>query len=117
MYLETFRLDGRTAVVTGGASGIGVACVDALLAAGATVVIADHSEANLADARTRLHTAAAHFEHLDVRDAAAVNALAGRLGAVDILVTGAGIGRQTAGEDITDAEWREMMAVNLDGVF
>jgi NAD(P)-dependent dehydrogenase (short-subunit alcohol dehydrogenase family) len=54
MYLETFRLDGRTAVVTGGASGIGAACVDALLAAGATVVIADHSEANLADARTRL---------------------------------------------------------------
>jgi NAD(P)-dependent dehydrogenase (short-subunit alcohol dehydrogenase family) len=117
MYLEKFRIDGRRAVITGGASGIGAACADALLEAGAEVVIADSSETNLDEARRRLAPATALFEHLDVTDAGAVEKLAERLGPVDILVNCAGIGRQTAGEDITDAEWREVLDVNLNGVF
>lgn len=117
MYLDKLRLDHRTAVVTGGASGIGAACADALLEAGAKVVVADRSEANLAEARKRLGLAAVSYERLDVTDSAALNELAERLDVVDILVNSAGIGRQTAAEDVTDAEWNEVLAVNLTGAF
>ena len=117
MYLDKLRIDGRKAVITGGARGIGAACADALLEAGAQVVIADSSEPNLAAARQRLAATTASFEHLDVTNTAAVNNLAERLGPVDILVNCAGIGRQTAGEDITNAEWQEVFNVNLNGVF
>lgn len=51
MYLERLKLDGRRALVTGGASGIGLACVEALAEMGAEVVIADLSEAAIESAR------------------------------------------------------------------
>ena len=54
MYLERFRLDGRTALVTGGASGIGLCCVEALAEAGATVVIADRDASAIDAAVARL---------------------------------------------------------------
>jgi NAD(P)-dependent dehydrogenase (short-subunit alcohol dehydrogenase family) len=117
MYLEKSRLVGRTAVVTGGASGIGAACVDALLEAGARVIVIDFSQPNIAEARTRLRSANVGFEHVDVTDSDAVARLADRLGTVDILVNNAGIGRQTAAEETTDAEWLEVMDVNLNAVF
>lgn len=115
------RLDGRLAVVTGGASGIGEACVEDLLAAGAHVAILDASDRNIADARQRLHTEGVTFHTLDVTDPDAVEAMAARItadiGRVDILVNSAGIGRQTAAEDISPAEWREVIDINLSGTF
>jgi NAD(P)-dependent dehydrogenase (short-subunit alcohol dehydrogenase family) len=57
------------------------------------------------------------FEKLDVTDPAAVKLLAEKLQPIDILVNNAGIGRQTAGEDITEAEWHEVMNVNFNAVF
>ena len=117
MYLDKLKIDGRKAVVTGGASGIGAACVDALIEAGAQVTLADNSEANLDAAQHRLGPSAATYERLDVTDAAAVNKFAEQQGTVDILVNSAGIGRQAAGEDISDAEWREVLDINLNGVF
>lgn len=61
----------------------------------------------MAETRTRLGTAAVRFEQVDVSDSAAVDACAERLGVVDILLNCAGIGRQTAGENITDASYHQ----------
>ena len=116
-YLKKLRLDGRQALVTGGAGGIGAACVDALLEAGATVTIVDFNIAHLESSRERLASKPVSLEQLDVTDRQAVAALAERLGPLDVLVNNAGIGRQTAGEDITEAEWFEVMNVNLNAVF
>ncbi|PVE50607.1 SDR family NAD(P)-dependent oxidoreductase [Rhizobium rhizogenes] len=116
-YFSKFKLDGKKAVVTGGAGGIGAACVDALLQAGAEVIVVDFSAENLAAAKERLEGKPVSFEKLDITDPKAVRALADKLPPVDILVNNAGIGRQTAGEDITEGEWNEVMAVNMNGVF
>ena len=117
MYLQKFDLEGKTALVTGGARGIGAACVDALLEAGASVIVADYSRDNLDESKGRLGGAKVSFEIVDVTDPQAVEKFARRVGPVDVLVNNAGIGRQTAAEDTTDQEWREVMDINLNGVF
>src|SRR4051794_19213624 len=109
MYLDMFKLDGRVAVVTGGGRGIGLAIVEALAEAGATVVIADH---DLAVADQGLSTLRgkgldADIVQMDVTDSARVNTVADELvarhGKVDILVNNAGIARsQTPAESVTD---------------
>lgn len=116
-YLSRLNLDGRKAIVTGGAAGIGAACVDALLEAGAHIVVVDLNPANIEAARVRLADAPVTFEQIDVTDRAAVNALADKHADVAILVNNAGIGRQSAGEDIPEAEWNEVINVNLNAVF
>ena len=116
-YLAKLRLDGRTALVTDGAGGIGAACVDALIEAGASIIIADYSAENLAAAKARLAGKPVRFDQIDVTRRDDVIALADRVDPVDILVNNAGIGRQTAAEDISEHEWNEVMAVNPNGVF
>ena len=115
------KLSGKLAVVTGGASGIGEACVTALLDAGARVIVLDASDRNIWDARQRRAGADVVFDRLDVTDPDAVEATAAgltdRFGRIDLLVNSAGIGRQTAAEDITPAEWREVIDINLSGTF
>lgn len=124
MYLEKLRLDGRTAFVTGGAQGIGLATAEALAEAGARVTIADRDAAALdravADLAAKGHavTAAA----LDVTDSTAVDAAAdamlAREGLIDILVNNAGIARsETAAEDVADDHWLNVLDVNLNGSF
>ena len=121
MYLEKLKLDGRVAVVTGGASGIGLACVEALVEAGARLVIADASAANIEAAKPKLRALGVNAEQLDVTESAEVDAFAQRTlkqyGRIDVLVNSAGIGRQTAAEETTDEEWRQVMSVNVDGVY
>jgi NAD(P)-dependent dehydrogenase (short-subunit alcohol dehydrogenase family) len=116
-YFQKFRLDGKRALVTGGAGGIGAACVDALLQAGAEIVIVDYSADNLEAAKARLEGQKVAYEQVDITKPKAVNELAARLGPIDILVNGAGIGRQTAGEDISEAEWNDVMNINTNAVF
>ena len=117
--VDRFRLDGRRAVVTGGARGIGRAIAFALAGAGATVTIADRdaaaAEATAAALRERGGAAAART--LDVTDAAAVEAAAAALSDTDILVNNAGLVTNAPALDTADADWRRVLDVDLDGVF
>jgi NAD(P)-dependent dehydrogenase (short-subunit alcohol dehydrogenase family) len=120
MYLDRLRLDGRTAFVTGGGQGIGLACADALAAFGATVTIADRDpgllDSGLATLRAKGHQVEGVV--LDVTHSAEVNAVADRLGGADILVNNAGIARSdTAAQDVPDEQWLDVIDVNLNGTF
>jgi NAD(P)-dependent dehydrogenase (short-subunit alcohol dehydrogenase family) len=120
MYLDRLRLDGRRALVTGGAQGIGYCCVDALSEAGAHVVIADRDGAAVEAAVAALRAKGRSVEGviLDVTVSADVTRLADRLGALDILVNNAGIARsETAAEDVADEHWLNVLDVNLNGTF
>ena len=124
MYLQKFRLDGKTALITGGGRGIGLACAEALGEAGARIVIADVDmgvgEEGLGALKTK--NIEATLVSLDVTDPAGVTALADDLnadgGAVGILVNNAGIARSNvAAEDMEDERWLNVLDVNLNGVF
>ncbi len=124
MYLEKFKLDGRVAVVTGGAQGIGLAAAEALAEAGARVTIADRDAAALDRARAALADKghATDIFVMDVTDSArvtaAADAIAARAGRIDILVNNAGIARsETPSEDVTDEHWLNVLDVNLNGCF
>ncbi len=115
------RLDGRVALVTGAAQGIGQAIARALKAAGAMVVVADMDAQGL-----EAFAAAAGMEPvvLDVsRRAAAHEAIAGivqRHGGLDILVNAAGGVRGQVGgavEAVTEESWRVLFEANVDGAF
>ena len=107
------RLAGRRALITGGASGIGLACARRLVAEGAEVVLLDLSSAA---------SAAAATVACDVRDpgavAAAVTRAAGLLnGPADVLVNSAGVYRIAPLLDLTPGEWDDVVTVNLRGTF
>lgn len=122
-YLERFRLDGRVAVVTGGARGIGRAIAHAFCEAGARTIVADVDAGAAASTAAELVAAGGRAEArtLDVTDTAAVEHLAESIaedcGGADILVNNAGIVRNTASLDVVDAEWQIVIDVNLTAVF
>jgi NAD(P)-dependent dehydrogenase (short-subunit alcohol dehydrogenase family) len=124
MYLEKFKLDGKTAVVTGGGQGIGLACVEALAEAGARVVIADRDPMVAEAARAEMKKKGYDTDviDMDVTDSSRVNAVADQLastfGKVDILVNNAGIARsETPAETVADEHWLNVIDVNLNGTF
>jgi NAD(P)-dependent dehydrogenase (short-subunit alcohol dehydrogenase family) len=124
MYLERFNLKGRVAVVTGGGQGIGLACVEALLEAGAHVYIADRNPKAAAEGRAAMKAKGYRTEviEMEVTDSTQVDAAAARVmeerGRIDILVCNSGIARsETAAEDVTDEHWLNVIDVNLNGLF
>ncbi len=124
MYLDRLKLTDRVALVTGGASGIGLAVVEAMAEAGALVTMADLTDAALDAAREQM-AAKGHAVDgvvMDVTDSARVTEvaddLAARAGRIDILVNNAGIARsETAAEDVADEHWLNVIDVNLNGAF
>ena len=113
-------LAGRRVVVTGGASGIGLATAERFVAEGSRVVVLDRDEARFAEVRAALPGLAGILA-ADVADRPSVDAAFAAvdrlLGGVDVLVANAGISIRHRFLDITPEEWRRVMAVNLDGVF
>jgi NAD(P)-dependent dehydrogenase (short-subunit alcohol dehydrogenase family) len=119
MYLDKLRLDGRVAFVSGGAQGIGYAAAEALVEAGAQVVIGDLSESQVAQAAASLGAASTVLDVTDSAQVAAVaDALAAERGRIDILINNAGIARsETAAESVEDEHWLDVLDVNLNGSF
>jgi NAD(P)-dependent dehydrogenase (short-subunit alcohol dehydrogenase family) len=118
-----FRLDGKVAVVTGGARGIGRAAGSALAAAGAAVAILDRDAATAETTAKALDAdgRAISVHAADVTDEAALErafaTVAQHHGGIDILVNSAGIGLRHAAVDHPLADWDKVVAVNLTGVF
>ncbi|MDO9370379.1 MAG: SDR family oxidoreductase [Sphingopyxis sp.] len=124
MYLQRLKLTDRVALVTGGASGIGLAIADALAEMGARVTIADRDPIAIDAARAWLKkkghiVEATQFDVTCSDDVAAgIDALVARTGRIDILVNNAGIARsETPAEDVADEHWLNVLDVNLNGTF
>jgi NAD(P)-dependent dehydrogenase (short-subunit alcohol dehydrogenase family) len=115
---RTVTFAGTTAVVTGGASGIGKGLARAFLAAGCHVVIADVDDAALAATARELSVLGIRT---DVADPDSVGALADRAvaeyGEVHVICNNAGVGPFAAMSSMTPDDWRWVLDVNLNGVF
>ena len=115
-----FDLSGQTAIVTGGAAGIGEAISRRLATAGATVFIADLDEA--AAKATSESIPGSGYVQMDVSSAASVSAavetVLSRTGRIDVLVNNAGIaGKADPIAEQTEDEWQRVIAINLTSVF
>jgi NAD(P)-dependent dehydrogenase (short-subunit alcohol dehydrogenase family) len=116
------RLDGKVALISGAARGIGAETARQMLRAGARVAIADVlDEAGRQTAKALSADGEAIYVHLDVTSAAdwdaAVAATTARFGGLDILVNNAGVFLGRGIEEASMADWQRLCGVNLTGVF
>ena len=115
------QFEGKTAIVTGAARGIGEAAARRLIADGARVLIADIDEAAAQEAASAIGDGAVAHK-LDVTSAdswaAAAERATSEWGRIDILVNNAGIaGRSAPTWELSPEEWNEVIAIDLTGVF
>ncbi|GGK91569.1 SDR family NAD(P)-dependent oxidoreductase [Nocardia jinanensis] len=114
-------LAGRTAVVTGGTHGMGLAIVQALLDRGAEVVLTGRSPAGIEKARATLEKFPAHVVRSDATDADDIDSLGrtieDRLGGIDYLFVNHGIAEFQTLADATVAHWDRVFDVNAKGAF
>lgn len=121
--LERFKLDGRVALVTGGAQGIGRAFAHALAEAGASVAIVDIGLEKAEEVAGEL--VAKGVEAIAVKSdvtkvdqvEAMVNTITKKWNKLTIGVNNAGIGQWIAAEEMSEADWDKMLNLNLKGVF
>jgi len=117
---KLFDLTGRLALITGSSRGIGRAIADGYVAAGARVII-NGRDADAVAAAVKAIGANALPAPFDVTSSAAVEAAVARieqdLGQIDILVNNAGMTKRMPFTEFPEADWRQIMATNLDSVF
>ncbi len=117
-YSTLNHLDGRVAIVTGGARGLGYEMVKALQENGAKVVIVD---INAEQGRQTAQEFDADFYRVDLTDSGQVANLAADVqrkhGRIDVAVNNAGIGKNVPSEDCSDEDWCRIINVNLNAVF
>ena len=114
--------DNKVAIVTGAASGIGLACAELLAASGAKVALADFHIERLTEATKKVQEKGiARGYQLDVTDipaiALTVSQIRQELGEVDILVCSAGTNIRQRAEEVTEANWDTILSTNTKGLF
>ncbi len=116
-----FSLEGRVAVVTGAAGGLGGPMAEGLVGAGAFVVCADSAEEPNRALAQRLGAERSEAFSVDVSDETSVQDLAAQAaavtGSIDVLVTCAGIGGRGPAAEYDDGTWADVIDVNLTGAF
>jgi len=123
MVLDKFSLAGQVAIVTGGGQGLGKVFCHALAEAGADIVVAElNPETGTATAaEIQALGRRALYVATDVRQRESVFAMVERalaeFGRIDVLMNNAGITKWCPAEEVTEADWREVMEVNLNGLF
>lgn len=120
-YLNAiFSLEGKTALITGGGSGLGLAMAGAFVEAGAEVIITGRTEEKLQEACSGMGPGA-HYEVNDVTDLKSlpglVEAVEKRYGPIDVLVNNAGINLKKHATEVTDREFRDIIETDLTGLF
>lgn len=121
--VDSFRLDGRVALITGSSGGIGLALATALAQAGARTVLNGRDASRLQAAQKRLQDHGLHAElaMFDVTDAAAVRAgvaaVETSVGPISILVNNAGMQIRNPLHEFDDDDWHRLMRTNLDSVY
>lgn len=122
--LEQFKLDGKVAIVTGGAMGLGKAMATALAQAGANIVIADINEEiadNTAKEISETENVEAIALKVDVTNPDAVNQMVEEVtkqfNKIDILVNNAGMTINAKAEEMSFEDWNKVINLNLNGIF
>ena len=124
--LESLSLEGKTVVITGGGTGLGLAMVRALARAGATLAIAGRRSGPIEEAAAEVESLGSEAIAVatDVTDTGQVESLmAGaisRFGKIDVLINNAGAVQDNVRKpiwEITDDDWHRIMDVNLSGAF
>ncbi|MBP6685872.1 MAG: SDR family oxidoreductase [Leucobacter sp.] len=106
------EFDGLVAIVTGGASGIGAAIVERLIAGGAQVAVFDLNTADVPEGILAVRVDIADTESVN----AGIQAVVERFGGIDIVVNNAGVGAQGTIETNDDAEWLRVLNINVLGL-
>jgi NAD(P)-dependent dehydrogenase (short-subunit alcohol dehydrogenase family) len=113
--MDSFRLDGKLALITGGASGIGEATARIFAEAGARVAIVDLDENKARDVANTLPGGQAHV--CDITDEKQVQKLFAAFDTLDILINSAGIGLVGNLEETETGDWQRLFRVNVEGTY